>query len=87
MFFFISFLLPKLIVISSRPRVRDYRTRRTRTQRRTEAFSHQLPSLVRTYMDWRVARGDAGLASEYLLPPDADIQSTSQIRVIDILST
>jgi hypothetical protein len=38
-------------------------------------------------MDWSVARGDAGLASEYSLPPDADIQSTSQIRVIDILST
>ena len=83
---FILILLLKLIVMSSRPRVHDRRTRRNRTQRRTEAFSHQLPSLVRTYMDWTVAMGDAGLAGEYVLPPDADIQSTDQITVIDILS-
>jgi hypothetical protein len=38
-------------------------------------------------MDWMLAMGDAGLASEYTLPPDADIQSESQIKVIDILST
>lgn len=82
----IVILLLKLIAMSSRPRVHDYRTRRNRTQRRTEAFSHQLPSLVRMYMDWTVAMGDTGLAGEYMLPPDADIQSTSQITVIDILS-
>ena len=37
-------------------------------------------------MDWMLAMGNAGLAGEYTLPPDADIQSTSQIKVIDILS-
>jgi hypothetical protein len=88
-YIFISFLLQnlKLIVIPSRPRVCDYRTRRNRMQRRTEAFSQQLPSLVRTYIDWMLAMGGTGLAGEYMLPPDADIQSKSQITVIDILST
>ena len=71
----------------SQPHVRDYRTRRNQTQRRTEAFSLQLPSLVKTYMAWMLAMGDTGLSGEYTLPPDADIQSESQIGVIDILST
>lgn len=70
----------------SRPRARDYRTRRNRTERRTEAFSLQLPSLVRAYMDWMLAVGDTALAGTYTLPPDANIQSESQIRVVDILS-
>ena len=85
LFLYFCFLLPKLIVVRRRPRVRDYRTPRNRTQSRTEGFLHQLPSLVRTYLDWTVAMGGTGLASKYTLPPDADIQSNTQIKVIDIL--
>jgi len=70
----------------SRPPVRDYRTRRNRTQRRTEAFARQLPSLVRAYMDWMLATSDTGLAGDYKLSPDADIQGESRIKVIDIFS-
>ena len=77
----------KLNIISSRSPVRDYRTCRDRTQRRTEAFARQLPSLVKTYMDWMFQMGDTGLAGNYTLPPNADIQSESQLKVIDILST
>lgn len=73
-----------LTVNASRPPVRDYRTRRNRTQRRTEAFTQQLPSLVRAYMEWMHAMGERGLAGEYVLP-DAEIQGESQINVIDIL--
>ena len=85
--FYVFFAILKLkLIITSRPRTRDYRTRRNRTQLRTEAFSQQLPSLVRTYMDWMLAIGDKGLSSDFWLPPNADIQSESQIRVINILS-
>lgn len=70
----------------SRPPVRDYRTRRNRTQRRTEAFKHQLPSLVRAYMSWMAAMGDRGLTGDYTLHSDAEKQGESQLRVIDILS-
>ena len=41
---------------------------------------------LRTYMDWMLAMGDTGLSSDFCLPPDAEIQSESQMRVIDILS-
>lgn len=74
-----------LIMSNSRPKVRDYRTRRNRTQRRTDAFAHQLPSLVHAYMNWMLAMGEGGLSGEYTLPLDAEIQSESQIKVIDIL--
>ena len=85
--FYVLFAILKLkLIITSRPRTRDYRTRRNRTQLRTEAFSQQLPSLVRAYMDWMLAMGDTGLSSDFSLAPDANIQSESQIRVIDILS-
>jgi hypothetical protein len=77
----------KLKAIASRPRVRDYRTRRNRAQRRTDSFAQQLPSLVRTYMDWMLQMGDTGLAGNYTLPPNSDIQGESQLKVIDILST
>jgi hypothetical protein len=74
-------------VNSSRPPVHDYRTRQNRTQRRTECFARQLPSLVRAYMDWMLQMGDTSLTGNYTLPPDADIQGESQLKVIDILST
>ena len=80
-------LFCKTYYIASRPPVRDYRTRRNRAQRRADAFGLQLPSLVRAYMDWMLQMGDTGLAGNYSLPPNADIQGESQLKVVDILST
>lgn len=80
-------LLVNLNVFASRPPVRDYRTRRNRAQRRADSFARQLPSLVRAYMDWMLQMGNAGLAGNYSLPPNADIQGESQLKVVDILST
>ncbi|KAG1805499.1 hypothetical protein EV424DRAFT_1474356 [Suillus variegatus] len=35
----------------------DYRTRRDRTRRRTEAFDQQMSALTRAYLDWNLANG------------------------------
>ena len=86
--FLIYLLLPtKPNVIASRLPVRDYRTRRNQAQRCTDSFAWQLPSLVRAYMGWMHQMGDTGLAGNYTLPPNADIQGESQLKVFDILST
>ncbi|KAI5990753.1 hypothetical protein EDD15DRAFT_2169952 [Pisolithus albus] len=40
---------------SLRKRRMDYRTRRDRAQRRTDAFARQMPELVRAYVEWSAA--------------------------------
>ena len=76
----------KLNVTSSQPPVCDYRTRRNQGQRRTDSFAQQLPSLVRTYMDWMFQMDDTSLSGNYTLPTNADIQGETQLTVVDILS-
>lgn len=46
----------------------DYRTRRDRTRRRTEAFDQQMSALTRAYLDWNLANGGSdgrGFFSQY----------------------
>ncbi|KAG1844390.1 hypothetical protein F4604DRAFT_1884460 [Suillus subluteus] len=38
----------------------DYRTRRNRTQRRTEAFDNQMPVLIHAYLDWHLVNSATG---------------------------
>ncbi|KAI0245563.1 hypothetical protein BJV78DRAFT_1287476 [Lactifluus subvellereus] len=38
-------------------------------------------------MDWMHTMGESALTGKYMLPPDTEVQSKSQIRVIDILSS
>ena len=83
---YLSTLACKINVFTSRPLIRDYRTHRNRAQCRADSFALQLPSMVRAYMDWMLQMGDTGLAGNYSLPPNADIQGESQLKVVDILS-
>jgi hypothetical protein len=64
--------------------VRDYRTRRDRTQRRVQAFNTQLPALVDAYMGWMLQLGKEGYSGEYTLPPGAEVQATANICEVDV---
>ncbi|EDR14205.1 uncharacterized protein LACBIDRAFT_322055 [Laccaria bicolor S238N-H82] len=67
-----------------RPRTRDYRTRRDRTQRRVDAFNIQLPALIEAYMGWMLQLGEDGYSGEYVLPPNAEVQATTTICEVDV---
>jgi hypothetical protein len=67
-----------------RPHTRDYRTRRDRTERRTQAFAAQLPALKDVYMAWMHGLGKDGLSRVYSLPPDAEVQGQTIIHEVDI---
>ncbi|KAG2343102.1 hypothetical protein BDR05DRAFT_976169 [Suillus weaverae] len=76
-------------VKSHRP---DYRTRRDRTQRHTEAFNRQMPALMKAYLDLHLsvsnaASGNCGFfvhhnkASKENTP---EINGSTQIKVVDV---
>jgi hypothetical protein len=67
-----------------RPHTRDYRTRRDRTERRTQAFAVQLPALKDAYMAWMLGLGEDGLSRVYTLPLDAEVQGQAIIREVDV---
>ena len=71
--------------LSRRPRgnALDYRTRRSRTQRRTEGFAHQMSAIVDTYMTWMLEMGDNAFTETYV-PPQAVAQGTYKIKVLDM---
>lgn len=71
-------------VCARRPCTHDYRTRRDRTQRRVEAFNAQLPALVDSYMETMLQLGEGLYSGEYTLPPGAEVQSTTNIWVVDV---
>jgi hypothetical protein len=66
------------------PHARDYRTRRDRTERRTQAFAAQCPALKDAYMAWMLGLGEDGLSGVYTLPPDAEVQGQAIIHEVDI---
>lgn len=82
----ILFVLCILSTCTRRPRTRDYRTRRDRTQRRVKAFDAQLPALVEAYMEWMLQLGKDGYSGEYnlKLPPGAEVQATTNIYEVDV---
>ena len=65
-------------------RRRDYRTRRDRTERRVQAFNVQLPALVEAYMEWMLQLGEDGYSGEYVLPPNEEASTTTNIREVDV---
>lgn len=67
-----------------RPRTRDYRTRRDRTERRTQAYAAQLPALKDVYMTWMLGLGEGGFSGVYVLPPDAEVQGQAIICEVDV---
>ena len=66
------------------PHTHDYRTRRDRTQRRVQAFNVQLPVLVEAYMEWMLQLGEDGYSREYVLPPNAEVQTITNICEVDM---
>ncbi len=68
-------------------RTRDYRTRRDRTERRTQAFATQMPALKSAYMSWMVSVGDHGMGKEYIIPPNTLVEGVSSAFVVDIYGT
>jgi hypothetical protein len=71
------------LLVLRRP-TRDYRTRRDRTERRTQAFAAQLPAFKDAYMAWMLWLGEDGLSKIYTLPPDAEVQGQAIICEVDI---
>ena len=72
------------LLVFRRPHTRDYRTRRDRTERRTQAYAAQLPSLKDAYMAWMLGLGEDGLSNIYTLPPDAKVQGQTIIHEVDV---
>lgn len=81
MFFFHH--IDRCLLVLRRP-TRDYRTRRDRTERRTQAFSAQLPALKDAYMAWMLWLGEDGLSKTYTLPPEAEVQPEGQSIVCEV---
>lgn len=73
-----------LLGSANRPRTRDYRTRRDRTERRVRAFDAQLPALVDAYMEYILQLGGDGYSGEYTLPLGAEVQATTNICKVDV---
>lgn len=65
-----------------RPRAHDYRTRRDRTQQRTEAFEGQMPSMVKAYMAWMLSMKEEGIGGQYQTPPGVEIQG--QVNLVEV---
>jgi len=68
----------RCLLVLRRPHTRDYRTRRDRTERRTQAYAAQLPALKDAYMAWMLGLGEDRLAKTYTLPPDLLPLSSNQ---------
>ncbi|KAG1784879.1 uncharacterized protein HD556DRAFT_1435328 [Suillus plorans] len=72
----------------------DYRTRRDRTRRRTEAFDRQMPALTKAYLDWHLsisnaASGDCGFFAHHKNTSQArenTAEGSIQIKVVDVFS-
>ena len=67
-----------------RYRARDYRTRRDRTERRTQAFATQMPALKSAYMAWMLSIADHGLGKDYELPINTVVEGVSSAFIVDI---
>ena len=65
-------------------RVHDYRTHRDRTQCRTEGFAWQMSPIVDVYMAWMLEKGDNPSTGNYMSPPNAIVQGTLRIKVLDM---
>ena len=64
----------------------DYRTRRNRTQRRTDGFARQISAIADAYMRWMFEMGDDALTKSYVPPPQATVQGSYKIKVLDMFS-
>ncbi|KAH7905207.1 hypothetical protein BJ138DRAFT_1018025 [Hygrophoropsis aurantiaca] len=51
----------KIQPLTSHQRRTDYRTRRDRTQRRVDAFNHQMDELTDAYLQWSLASAESGI--------------------------
>jgi hypothetical protein len=45
-----------------------------------------MDAIVDAHMEWSLAMGDMSLAAEYTDPPDAVVQNTYRIKVVDLFS-
>ena len=81
---FPTFFNTIFLIFCRRTHARDYRTRRDRNERRTRAFSQQLPTLVDAYMACLLALGEDGMAGDYTPPVDACVEGNSRIWEVDL---
>lgn len=49
-----------------------------------QAFEVQLPALVEAYMEWKLQLGEEGYSGEYVLPPNAEVMTTTSIYEVDV---
>lgn len=49
-----------------------------------QAFDVQLPALVESYMEWMLQLGEDGYSGEYVLPPNVEVLTTTNIREVDV---
>ncbi|CAK5263328.1 unnamed protein product [Mycena citricolor] len=69
-------------------RYRDPRTRRDRVTKLVNAFALQLDAMVDAYEKWRADCEEwGGFGAGYVLPDKAEVESTWEVRVVDIFSS
>ncbi|KAF8209728.1 hypothetical protein K438DRAFT_1959963 [Mycena galopus ATCC 62051] len=73
-------------LFATKPRRRDPRTRRDRTQITVDAFAAQLQAMTTAYMGWSSAMSEKGLGGEYEQPEDLVMQDKEQVWVVDLFS-
>ncbi|KAG6848526.1 hypothetical protein H0H93_016281 [Arthromyces matolae] len=71
----------------SKPKYKDYRTRRDRTERRTEGFARQMEGITEAYIEWANRLGDSALVQGPVLSDDGDVESCITLRVMDAYHT
>ncbi|KAF8128818.1 hypothetical protein K438DRAFT_2000099 [Mycena galopus ATCC 62051] len=69
-----------------KPRCRDPRTRRDRTQIMMDAFAMQLEAMTSSYMCWSSVMSEKGLGGEYEQPEHLLVQDKEQVWVVDLFS-
>jgi hypothetical protein len=83
--YYVFYLLQLTNLLLSRPFHRDdYRTRRDRTERRTEAFEKQMVDITDAYLEWSyMTSAEGGAIPTEAVPVDSGEYS---IRVVDTFS-
>ncbi|KAG6824531.1 hypothetical protein H0H92_006579, partial [Tricholoma furcatifolium] len=73
--------------INEHGKPKDFRTRRDRTEKRTQGFEQQMEGATDSYMEWANRMGDEGLTMGPSTSHNGSVENALALQVIDVFQT
>ncbi|KAG6808653.1 hypothetical protein H0H92_003379, partial [Tricholoma furcatifolium] len=70
--------------VNERAKPKDFRTRRDRTEKRTQGFEQQMEGATDSYMEWANRMGDEGLTMGPTTSENGSVENTLVLHVTDV---